>query len=148
MKYIALALTGMAGGLIISAGIFALITSTKLLSRLAAKTHTGKYARVYEECVILGGIIFNVIYIKEMNLTELISETVFGTYIAIALVILFALFAGIFVGCLAVALAEALKATAVFSRRIKLRYGMGYIIFAVAIGKMTGSLIQFFVMDK
>ena len=50
---------------------------------------------------------------------------------------------GIFVGCLAVSLAEALNGTAIFSRRVKLKYGLNFIILSVALGKMMASLIQF-----
>ncbi len=50
---------------------------------------------------------------------------------------------GIFVGCLAVSLAEALNATAIFARRVKLRIGLSYIILAVAVGKVTAAIIQF-----
>ena len=139
-----LAITGLAGGFIISAGVFALITSTKLMSRLAGKTHTGAYVKMYEEVVILGGTLFNVVYVKEMNLSELLSDSLFGNKIAIGIVMLFSLFSGIFIGCLAVALAEALKATAIFSRRVNLNRGMSIIILSVATGKVAGALFQFF----
>jgi len=52
---------------------------------------------------------------------------------------------GMFVGSLAVSLAEALKATSIFSRRIKLSNGMSIIILTAAISKMLGAIYQFFV---
>ena len=50
---------------------------------------------------------------------------------------------GIFVGCLAVSLAEALNATAIFARRVKLKVGLSFVILAVAVGKVLAAVIQF-----
>ena len=50
---------------------------------------------------------------------------------------------GIFVGCLVMSLAETLKALPVISRRIHLAVGLQYLIFALAAGKLTGSLVYF-----
>ena len=52
-------------------------------------------------------------------------------------------FAGIFVGCLALAIAEMLNTIPVFARRIGFRHGLGIAILAVAIGKLVGSLLYF-----
>lgn len=57
--------------------------------------------------------------------------------------IVIGIFAGIFVGCLAIALAEVLDGIPIFARRIKLKMGLDIAIFSVAIGKLTGSLIYF-----
>ena len=51
---------------------------------------------------------------------------------------------GIFVGCLAVALAEALNGTAIFARRAKLQMGLSFIVLSVAVGKVLASLLQFY----
>ena len=57
--------------------------------------------------------------------------------------IVFGLFAGIFVGCLALAIAEMLNTIPVFARRIGFRHGLGIAILAVALGKLMGSVIYF-----
>jgi stage V sporulation protein AB len=59
------------------------------------------------------------------------------------LLILFGLFSGIFVGCLALAIAEMLDTIPIFSRRIGFRHGLGFAILAVALGKLAGSLVYF-----
>ena len=51
---------------------------------------------------------------------------------------------GIFVGCLAVALAEALNGTAIFARRAKLQMGLSFTVLSVAVGKVLASLLQFY----
>jgi len=55
----------------------------------------------------------------------------------------FGVFAGIFVGCLALAIAEMLNTIPVFARRIGFRHGLGVAILSVALGKLCGSLIYF-----
>ncbi|MCX4318109.1 MAG: stage V sporulation protein AB, partial [Lachnospiraceae bacterium] len=68
----------------------------------------------------------------------------------------FGVCAGMFVGCLAMALAEVLQVIPVFAKRIRLRTGkptgkpkgmspgIPVIVLAIALGKMAGSLFQMF----
>ena len=56
---IILAITGIGAGFIISAGVFAFITSTGIITRFADKTHTAKSIQLYETIVIAGGILWN-----------------------------------------------------------------------------------------
>lgn len=138
MSYVLLGIIGLGGGLIIAAGEFALITTIGIMPRLAGKTHTGKYVRLYEDAVVAGGSIWNALYVFEATINPDIT-------IAKLCMGIGAGFAGVFVGCLAVSLAEALKATAIFSRRIKLSNGISFVVLSAAIGKMVGALIHFFV---
>lgn len=131
-----LAITGISGGALVAAGVFALITSTGVMTRMIGKTHTGNHIRLYETMVISGGIWWNIFWVFSIyfNLSVPLSN---------ALEVIVGTCQGIFVGCLAVSLAEALNATAIFARRIKLKTGLSFVILAAAIGKMLGSLIQF-----
>lgn len=136
IRYLLLAITGLSGGALVAAGVFALISSTGVMTRLAGKTHTGAHIRLYETMVILGGIWWNTFWVFSINLNlpapiHNVLEVVMG------------ICQGIFVGCLAVSLAEALNATAIFARRIKLKVGLSFIILSAAIGKIIASLIQF-----
>lgn len=132
IKQLLLALVGLCGGFIVAGGVFALITSVGLMARLAGKTHTGKYVKIYETCVALGGSIGN-----------LISIFRFALPIGIWSLVIFGLFSGIFVGVLAMSLAESINVTAVFTRRIRLSKGIPWVILGIAIGKGLGSLIFF-----
>lgn len=127
---------GISGGALVSAGIFALITSTGLMTRMADKTHTAKNIRLYETIVILGGTLWNIFWIFSIhfNLPEA-AGTILQVVVGIC--------QGVFVGCLAVSLAEALNATAIFARRVKLKTGLSFIIMAAAVGKVIGAVIQF-----
>lgn len=135
-KYIILGITAFGGGAIISAAVFALISSTGVITRMAGKTHTGKHVRKYETAVIVGGAWWNLFWVFSIrmhlpaNITEVLQP-------------LMGLTQGVFVGCLAVSLAEALNATAIFARRVKLRVGLSFIILAVAVGKVIAAIIQF-----
>ena len=46
-------------------------------------------------------------------------------------------------GCLVMSLAETLKALPTISRRIRLAVGLQYVILAIALGKLAGSLVYF-----
>jgi stage V sporulation protein AB len=55
----------------------------------------------------------------------------------------YGLFSGMFIGCLALAIAEMLDSIPIFARRIAFRHGMGLAILGMAMGKLAGSLLYF-----
>ena len=80
--------------------------------------------------VIAGGILFNLIY--------LFSKSLPTGYFGLGL---YGLFTGMYVGLQAMALAEGIKTIPILAMRIKLVEGMPYIVVAIAIGKIIGSLL-------
>ena len=90
-----LVLTGLAAGSMVAAGIFALIVSVGIFTRLAHRTRTSAYTNLYEDAIIVGGTLANIMFVYSIKLPLY--------YIGITLT---GLFFGIFVGCLAMALAE------------------------------------------
>ena len=129
-----LAISGFAGGLVVAAGVFAFITLLGVINRLASKTSTAKHIVIYENMVILGGILGNTWFVYQWDIP-------FGM---IGLV-LFGLFSGMFIGCQAMALAEVLDVIPVFAKRVKIKYGMPYIVASIAIGKAVGAFFQLYV---
>lgn len=127
------ALIGFGGGAVVAAGVFALVSAIGIIPRLADKSHTAKYISRYEDSVVLGGILGNIIYINDITVP-------FGEIGGI----LFGLFSGIYAGVLAISLAEATSATAVFSRRANLKKGLGAVVLAFALGKSFGAFLMFF----
>ncbi len=123
---------GIVSGFVIAGGVFALITALGILNRMADKTHTASHVGKYELAVAYGGIIGTVVQMFELR----IPIGVIGSGLV-------ALAMGTFVGCLATALAESLNVTAVFTRRIRLKKGIGVIVLVAALGKMCGSLVYF-----
>ncbi len=132
IKYILLAIIGFASGAVISGAIFAFISMIGVVPRLAARTKTVRYVKLYEDMIMVGGIFG--------SLHEFYKFTMFGNNFLIA-VIGFA--EGIFVGCLAVSLAEVIDVIPIFSRRARVKEGISFFILAIAVGKTIGSLLYY-----
>lgn len=152
---ILLTVIGLASGFAVSAGVFALITALSLIPRMADKTHTGAYAKSYETCVFTGGLTGVILFFLQINNYDLslyrLMENIFDTdsFLIELLFVhfpaaVFGIFIGIFVGTLAVSIAESLNVTAVLGRRAKLHYGLGYIILSFALGKALGAFLFFY----
>lgn len=132
IKVIILILIGLGSGIVISGGIFAFIAMLGVVPRMAQKTRTEKHMSLYEDCILYGGIFggINIIGTIKMSLGP-ISLVIIGVL------------AGIFVGSVAVSLAEVLDVVPILTRRISLKKGLVYLILAVAVGKMAGALLYF-----
>lgn len=131
---ILIAFIGLSCGVITAGGIFGLITKLRLITRFADATKTTKHLIHYENSILWGATLGNIIYLFPISLDLPFANVIF---------IIFAIFTGIFVGCLATALAETLNVMSVFSRRARLHSHLGLIILCVAIGKFIGSLLFF-----
>ncbi len=153
LRQVLLAVIGVSAGLIVSAGVFTVLISVGLIPRFAGKMHVANKVFVLEEMVICGtlaGGFFSVFgdwgmigdFVKGHALFGRATEGAWNLAGTLFL-ILFGVFAGIFVGCLALAIAEMLDTIPVFARRIGFRHGLGIAILAVALGKLTGSIIYF-----
>lgn len=125
---------GLAGGGVIAAGVFSFITMIGIFPRLASRTNTSAYIYYYESAIILGGTLGNILTVYNPAVPFLGKIGLF----------LFGFYAGIYTGCLAMALAENLKVIPVLVRRIKLKQGLPWIIAAAALGKAIGSFYQFY----
>lgn len=145
---------GVSFGFIVSGGVFTVLISVGLIPRFAGKMHIAKHVFILEESVVLGTIVGNFfsIFSNFGKIGEwVLSHKIFGEAHTEAvwnaagniLLILFGVFSGIFVGCLALAIAEMLNTIPIFSRRIGFRHGLGIAILSVALGKLAGSLIYF-----
>lgn len=134
---VVLVLIGLSAGGIIAAGIFAFLAIIGVFPRLMGRTGTRRIF-LYETMIILGGVWGNVSDIYEFPIPLGPLAPLGPLFLAI-----FGLASGIFVGCLVMSLAETLKALPVISRRIHLAVGLQYLILALALGKMAGSLVYF-----
>ena len=135
--FLFLALIGLSAGSIIAAGVFAFLAIIGVFPRLIGKTRTHSHLMLYETVIVSGGIFGNLWDIYEFPLTPVSAPA------APVLLAIFGSCVGIFVGCLAMSLAETLKALPVINRRIRLSVGLQYLIFSIALGKLTGSLLYF-----
>lgn len=124
---------GFCGGCLVAGGIVALMVGLGILSRFIEISHTSKHARLYEDCILFGGIGGTLVTVYPMIVP-------FGR-VGIAIL---GICSGIYVGGWIMALAEVIHVFPVFFRRIGLIKGTGLIIFAVAVGKTVGSMFHFF----
>ena len=132
----ALFLSGLSAGGIVAAGIFAFLAIIGVFPRLVGKTKTRNHILLYETLIILGGILGNLLDLYEFLIPV-------GEFPGHVLLLIFGVAAGVFVGCLVMSLAETLNALPVLARRIHLAVGLQYIILAVALGQLVGSLWYF-----
>ena len=133
IRQILLAVIGISAGVSVAGGVFAFIIGLGIVSDLADRTQTAKRILLYEDSVALGGIVGNFIYIYRTGLPE--SQI----FLACA-----GLFAGIFTGCWAMALTEALDVIPIFMRRIKITRYLSWFILGIALGKGAGAFLFFF----
>lgn len=153
LKQLYLGVTGLSFGLLASAGVFTVLVSVGLIPRFAGKMHVARKVFALEEAVVLGTICggFASVFSEYADIGSMVlAGQIFGTntvmvwtWVGNLFLSLFGFFAGIFVGCLALAIAEMLNSIPIFSRRIGFRHGLGAAIAATAIGKLVGSLVYF-----
>ncbi len=130
VRLIILALIGVSAGLMVSAGLFALIVEIGILTDFADRTHTADKILLYEDCTVLGGIIGNILSIFRVKIIGLQF-----------LLPVLGIFSGIFVGGWSMALAEIMNVFPVFIRRLKIvRYTTAFIV-SIAVGRSLGALI-------
>ena len=128
IKTLFLAFFGLAAGGVIAAGVFAFLAVIGVFPRLIGKTGTKKHVRLYESFIVAGGILGNLLNLYGIPVTV-------GEVPGMVLLFLFGSAVGIFVGCLVMSL--------VIARRIRLAIGLQFVILAVALGKLAGSLYYF-----
>ena len=140
----------LSAGFLAAGGVFTVLITIGLVPRFAGKTHTGSKVVLYEEFVIAGTIIGCILSVFEKNFqfgsfllkNGFVSEEVW-TILGNVILLIFGIFAGIFIGCFALAIAEMLNTIPIFARRVGFRHGLGIAILSMALGKLAGSLIYF-----
>ena len=133
IRQCALGILGLCSGVAVAAGVFAFITMLGIVPRMADRTNTAKHIYLYENAIILGGALGNIWYLFEISLP------LTAIYLGV-----FGLFSGIFVGCLAMALAETLRLLPIMINRLQIQQGFPLVVLGIALGKMTGTLFQYF----
>ncbi len=149
-RQILLAVAGASYGMLAAAGVFTVLVAVGLIPRFAGKTHTAKKVILYEEMVILGTVIGSFFSIFERyGQIAAFFQTRYPEYMNIWFGLgrlcqaVIGLFSGMFIGCLALAIAEMLDSIPIFTRRISFRHGLGAAILSMAAGKLCGSLLYF-----
>ena len=128
LRHIFMAGLATACGIAVSAGTFAFLLVIGVIPRMIKRCNFGERILMVENTVILGvltGAVFSVV----------LAHVILGAYGTAA---------GIFVGCIAVALAEILNTFPILFRRLYINRGLSGVMIAMALGKMAGSFYYFF----
>lgn len=145
-----LALAGLSFGMLAAAGVFTVLSAVGLIPRFAGKSHSAKEVWLYENMVMAGTIVGCVssIFHRYLGIGSWLKEALPGLawlwdalgqgFLGVS-----GLFYGMFVGCLALAIAEMLDSIPILTRRISFRHGLGCAVLAMAVGKLCGSLLYF-----
>lgn len=133
MAQLLLGVIGISGGFIVAGGFVALSVGLGIFTRYAGITGTGGRLRLYEDAVLLGGTAGNILTVYPVSV-----------YLGQAGLAVMGLCFGIFVGSWILALAEIVNIFPVFSRRLGITKGTSLIVVAIAVGKVLGSLLHFY----
>ncbi len=131
-KYICMILIGLGSGGVVAGGVFAFITIIGIVPRFAQKTNTQKYMCIYETAITVGGIFGTTAMFINYHIP-----------LNKILVAIYSLCIGIFIGCLAVSLAETLDVIPILTRRVKVQQAISVFVITLAVGKMIGSILYF-----
>ena len=112
---------------------FAFIIVIGVVPRMIAKCNRAENTILFENMIVLGGIFGTI-----MSVFTDISLPV-GHW----LLYVYGFCAGIFVGCIAVALAEILNTFPIIFRRFQIKEGLSWIMLFMALGKCAGAFWYF-----
>lgn len=150
LKWLFLIFIGASYGLLSSAGVFTVFVAIGLVPRFAGRTHTAKHIFLYEEMVVLGTIVGGLISVfnRYSQLGSFLhawmpNQIAVWNGLGIVVQSAFGVFSGMFVGCLALAIAEMLDSIPILTRRISFRHGIGVAVIGIALGKLCGSILFF-----
>ena len=132
IRIVLMAFFGLSAGVATASGYFALIASIGVITRFAQYTNTANRIRWHESMIIIGAAVGNALFVFMPHIV------VWNWVIAV-----YGVFAGIFIGCFLVSLAEAVKSIPIFVRRARLTTGLCIVIIFFALGKGIGSLFYF-----
>ncbi len=132
-------IVGVSFGALAASGVLTVLMAVGLMPRYVGRVHEAKHITLFENLIIggtMGGTFVSLfgIYVNDSGLG------LFGNFMEI----IYGVFAGVFVGTLALAIAEMLDAFPIFFRRLRLNSGLMWIVLAIALGKMTGSFVYFY----
>lgn len=130
---VGLAVIGLAGGFVVAGGVIALMVGLGVITRFVGITHTAKHVMLYETGILLGGIFGDLLSVYQISVP-------FGS----AGLAVLGLFCGIFVGGWILALAEVVNIFPVFARRAGITKGFSVVVIAIAVGKVMGSMLHFY----
>lgn len=132
-REIFMAIIALLAGAGVSAGVFAFVLVIGIVPRILEYSKMENIILV-ENVMICGVIVGNISSVASGQMSIPAGEIIIAVY---------GLCVGIFVGCIAVALAEILHTFPIIFKRMKLRAGLCIIVISMALGKLAGALYYF-----
>lgn len=130
---------GLSFGGLAASGVLTVLMAVGLMPRYAGRVHEAKHITLFENIIIWGTMSGTFVSLfggfvsdSGLGLLGTVTEMIYGV------------FSGIFVGSLALAIAEMLDAFPIFFRRLRLSGGLTWIVLSIALGKMTGGFVYFY----
>ena len=133
LETVFLGIVGFVFGTAVAAGAFALVVVLRIIPRLVGKSKTAYWILHYEQMVMLGAIVGNILSVFYF------IPIPGGSFV----LWLYGIGSGIYVGCLAMALAEIMNVFPLLFRRSKLNRGIEWVIISMAAGKVVGAYLYF-----
>lgn len=143
-RQLLLAILGFSAGLSVASGVFTVFTAVGLVPRFAEHTKSADRIMKYENGIILGcflGCLFSLFAGKFSGLQ--LAGSSLGYLMARIILAVFGLFTGIYVGTLAISIAELLDAIPIMTHRINVKRGVSFVIAGLAVGKLVGSIFYY-----
>lgn len=138
IKQLMLAVVGGSSGLAVAAGVYTVFTAVGLVPRFADRTRSADHIILYENMVILGSFLGTVFSLFGDFLTKL--NDILPEPARIIVLIFYGIFTGIYVGTLAISIAEILDTIPTMAHRVNIKRGIGIVVFSFGVGKLAGSL--------
>ena len=128
---------GLSAGIMVGAGVVALLILVGIIPRMAQITKTKSFISYYEKILVIGTLLGSLISIQNIS----ISIGRIG-------VLILGLSYGIYIGFLSSGLAEILDYIPIVSRRLKIpTLYLKYIIISLLIGKVIGAMIGWRIIE-
>lgn len=134
-----LGVVGFSSGFLVAGGVVALMIGLGIITRFIGVTHTAKYIASFEDAILAGTVVGTILTVFEIHMNGVIPAVLSGV-----ILLLTGLFMGTFVGGWIMALAEVVNVFPVFFRRFGIVKGMSWIVIAMAVGKILGSMYYFY----
>ncbi len=135
-EFVFVLIVGFSGGVSVGAGYVAFLTVLNIIPRLTQLTKV-QSVHYFESAVILGAICGTISSLWDFSLGL--------TPILLALM---GVFSGVFNGMLAAALTEVLNVFLILAKRIGMQDRILYILMALVLGKIAGSLFQWIIYNQ
>ncbi|WP_028987298.1 stage V sporulation protein AB [Thermicanus aegyptius] len=132
-------LIGISGGIVVGTGMVALLTVLDIVPRLAQLTQSYSSIRSYEWAITFGATCFT-LFDFFPSLSSIPGIPIFLIPAGLGF--------GVFVGLLAAALTEVINVIPILAKRVRLEGEILLLLMAMALGKVIGSLLDWFFFYK